>query len=61
MQTQWVYVCPGDGSVRRAALDYGRVEAALRVAEVAMTPQLFADLQVIEAGVILADREETDW
>lgn len=60
MQTQWVYVCPGDGSVRRASLDYTRVEAALRMAEVAMTPALFDDLQVIEVAVIHADREETD-
>ena len=58
VQTQWRYVCPGDGSVRRAGLDYPAVEAALRMAEVAMTSDLFADLQVIEAGVLAAGQSE---
>lgn len=31
------------------------------MAGVEMTPELFTDLQVIEAGAIMADREETDW
>ena len=61
VQTQWAYICPGDGTTRRAGLDYQRVEAGLRMARVDVTPDLFDDIQVIEAGVLAADRGETDW
>jgi hypothetical protein len=61
VQTQWTYVCPGDGSVRRAGLDYQGARAAFDLAGVEMTPDLFAELQVIEAGVLSADHGEIDW
>lgn len=50
--TQWRYVCPGDGSVRHSGLDYSGVRAALDMAEIEVTPDLFAELQVIEAGAL---------
>jgi hypothetical protein len=61
VQTQWRYVCPGDGSVRRASLDYSGVREGLAMAEIAMTPELFGELQVIEAGVLAAQAEESLW
>lgn len=46
--------------MRRSGLDYARVEAAWRMAEVAVTPDLFAELQVIEAGALDPDGMEFD-
>lgn len=61
VQTQWRWICPGDGSARRVSLDYPAVRIGLDCAGIEMTPDLFGDLQLIEVGVITADREETDW
>ncbi len=61
VQTQWRYACPGDGTVRRLGLDYPGVKAGLDLAGAEMTPDLFAELQVIEAGVLAADHGEIDW
>jgi len=47
--------------VRRASLDYPAVQVGLQLAGIEMTPELFTDMQVIEAGAILADRGEADW
>lgn len=31
------------------------------MAEIAMTPDVFADLQMIEIGALTAEKEETNW
>jgi len=61
VQTQWRLACLADGSVRYVGLDYPGVGKALEFAGIEMTPALFAQLQVIEAGVIDADAQETSW
>lgn len=57
VSTQWVWVSPGDGTSRRVGLHYGNVEVALRNAGIEMTPDLFSDLQVLEAGALQAASE----
>lgn len=54
---QWRIVAPGDGSVRRAGLDYAGVQAGLVLAGVAMTPELWAEVRLIEAGAVEAGLE----
>lgn len=57
VSTQWRVTGPGDGTLRRTGLDYQGVRAGLEMAGVAMTPALWSDLQLIEAGALQADRE----
>ncbi len=61
VQTQWRWISPGDGRSHRVGLDYPGVKEALRWAKIKVTPDLFGELQLIEVGVINADREESDW
>ena len=58
VQTQWCWGFPADGSAHRLGLDYGRVVAGLGSAGIEMTPDLFAELQVIEAGALAPDEVE---
>lgn len=55
--TQWRVVGPGDGTLRRTGLDYQGVRAGLECGGVAVTPQLWSDIQLIEAGAIAAGLE----
>ena len=57
VQTQWRWVTPGDGSLRRVGLDYPGVRAGLDMAGIAMTAKLWLDLQLIEAGALAAEGE----
>lgn len=56
--TQWRVVAPGDGTLRRTGLDYQGVRVGLENAGVDVTPALWSDLQLIEAGAIAAGHEE---
>lgn len=58
--SQFQVVSPGDGTIRRVALDYQRAKAGFELAEIAMTPALWADVQVIEDAVVAASFEEAD-
>jgi hypothetical protein len=55
--TQWRHVCPGDGTVRRAGLDYAGVRAGLDLAGIAMTPVLWSQVYLIEMGALAAGHE----
>jgi len=57
VSTQWRCACPGDGSIRRTGLDYAAARAGLRLAGVKVTPALWSDIQLIEAGAIAAGFE----
>lgn len=50
MSSQWRMVGLADGRMRALGLDYAGVQAGLALAGIAMTPELWADVQVIEAG-----------
>jgi hypothetical protein len=56
--TQWRVVGPGDGTLRRTGLDYAGVRVGLEIAGVEVTPALWSDIQLIEAGAIAAGQEE---
>ena len=56
--TQWRTACPADGSIRRTGLDYTAADKGLERAGVAVTPDLWSAIQLIEAGVIAAGHEE---
>jgi hypothetical protein len=56
--TQFRTACPADGRILRTGLDYQGVRAGLEIAGVAVTPALWSDLQLIEAGAIAAGHEE---
>ncbi len=56
--TQWRIACPGDGTMRRTGLDYPAARTGLELAGVAVTPELWADIKIIEYAVIAADSEE---
>ncbi len=58
ISTQFRVVCPGDGRVLRSGLDYTAARAGLDLAGVAVTPELWFDIQMIEAGAIEAGHEE---
>lgn len=47
---QWRSIPRGMGGVRWIGLDYSAVEAGLKFAGIAMTPETWADFQLIEAG-----------
>ena len=52
LQSQWRY-----GPAGATGLEYTGVEAALRMAAVAITPELFSDIQAMETAALLAMRE----
>lgn len=52
INTQWRWVAPGDGTFRRVGLDYSGVRVGLEMAGIEMTAELWADLQLIEAGAL---------
>ncbi|WPY96102.1 DUF1799 domain-containing protein [Limimaricola variabilis] len=56
--TQW-RVAATLSAVVRTGLDYAGARAGLDLAGIEMTPALWADVQVIEAGAITAMREVT--
>ncbi len=56
--SQFRVVAPGDGSIRRTGLDYQGAKAGLRLARVKMTPELWADIQIIEDAVVGASFED---
>lgn len=55
--TQWRVVGPGDGTLRRTGLDYTGAARGLELAGVDVTPALWSDIQLIEAGAIAAGLE----
>lgn len=58
--SQWRVVSPGDGTIRRTGLDYQGAKAGLDLAEVAMNPELWADVQIIEDAVVGVSFEGAD-
>ena len=55
--TQWRVVA-GETGLIYLGLDYAAADAVLRRAGIETTPDLWADLQVIETGALAALREE---
>lgn len=58
VSSQFQMVSPGDGTLRRVALDYHRAKAGFELAEIAMNPELWADVQIIEDAVVGVSFEE---
>jgi hypothetical protein len=58
VSTQWRVVAPGDGTLRLTGLDYTAVNVGLEKAGVDVTPALWSDIQLIEAGARAASNEE---
>ncbi len=56
--TQWRYLALADGSVLRTGLDYTAVRAGFDLAGVAMTPELWTHIQLIEFGAKEASNED---
>jgi hypothetical protein len=54
VQTQWRNVVLRDGTLRATGLDYGACEAGLRMAGIEATPDLWVQVQMIEAGALEA-------
>jgi Phage related hypothetical protein (DUF1799) len=52
--TQWRVVGLADGTTRATGLDYAGCRAALDALDVTVTPGLWSDVQMIEAGAIAA-------
>lgn len=50
--TQWNALALADGRTRVLGLDYGRATAGLANAGVKISPELWSDLQLIEAGAL---------
>lgn len=50
--TQWTWVTPGMGRPIPIGLNYPGVEASLRMAGVACTPELFEDLRLMEGAAL---------
>lgn len=50
VQTQWRWVSPGPGALMASGLDYTAARTGLDAAGFTVTPALWNDLQVIEAG-----------
>lgn len=50
-------MAPGDGSIHRVGLDYSGVRVGLDLAGIEMTRELWADLQMIEAGALTPEVE----
>jgi Phage related hypothetical protein (DUF1799) len=50
--TQWRVVGRADGAMRTTGLDYAGVRAALDALDVTVTPGLWSDVQMIEAGAL---------
>ena len=55
--TQFRFVSHFDGSLQRTGLDDPAVEVGLRQAGVAVTPELWQSIQMIESGVLSAHRD----
>jgi Phage related hypothetical protein (DUF1799) len=55
--TQWRLVALSNGPVRTIGLDYAGARPALDMSGIDVTPELWADLQVIERGAIAARNE----
>lgn len=56
--TQWRFAAPGDRSLRRLGLDYASARVGLDLAGIAMTPDLWRDVQFVEYAAIAASAEE---
>lgn len=52
--TQWRYSGGGMGPLFAIGLDYGAARAGLRMAGIKVTPELWSDVQVIEAAATAA-------
>lgn len=50
--TQWRIVGMADGSMRVTGLDYAGLRVALEALETGITPELWSDMQLIEAGAL---------
>lgn len=50
-------MAPGDGTIHRVGLDYSGVRVGLDLAGIEMTRELWADLQLIEAGALSPEAE----
>lgn len=50
MATQWNVVAKADGSVVTMGLNYAGAQAALDLAGISATPELWSDVQIIELG-----------
>lgn len=54
VETQWRWVGGGMGGLMAIGLDYAGVQAGLALAGVEMTPDLWAQVRLIEAGAAAA-------
>lgn len=52
--TQWRVVARGEGELHYVGLDYSAAAAGLSLAALTVSPQLWADVQMIEAGAVAA-------
>jgi hypothetical protein len=57
VSSQWRCAGLADGRLVRTGLDYAGVRAALEMAGMGMTPDLWSDLRVIETAAINAQGE----
>ena len=56
--TQWRYLARADGAVLRTGLDYTAARACFDLRGIAMTPDLWMDIQIIEIAAIAASNDE---
>ena len=54
VDTQWRVVARAEGRVHFPGLDYDGVKAGFNLAGIALTPGLWSDVQLIEAGAVAA-------
>ena len=54
MTTQWRRIIAPDGTILTTGLDYAAARAGLELAGIEVTPELWAEIQVIEFGAMTA-------
>lgn len=55
--SQWRVIAPAGGGIFYSGLDYSAVDRGWHMAGVAVTPDLFTEVQIIEAGARVALNE----
>lgn len=58
ISTQFRFACPGDGRMLRTGLDYTAALNGLGADGITVTPELWFDIKMIEAGAIEAGQAE---
>jgi Phage related hypothetical protein (DUF1799) len=54
VDTQWRVIAQADGTRHHTGLDYAGVRAGLEQADIRLTPDQWADFQLVEAGAMRA-------